>query len=328
MKKASMKAVVCTRYGSPDFLKVRHITRPTPGSKEIRIKVYASAVTAADTMMRRAIPKVSKLFLGWNKPKKDVMGTGFAGIVEAVGKEVSKWRVGDQVFGEAGLDFGANAEYLVMPEDGVIMKKPLNISFEAAATICDGPLTSLNFLKELGQIQAGDRVLINGASGALGTAAVQLAKYYGAHVTGVCGPSNIAMVAKLGADRVLDYTKVDFTEEGKTYDIIYDTVGKSSFAKAKKALAPTGRYLSPVLDLQLLFQMIWTSKFSKKKALFSATGLMPSLRLREMGATLSELIATEQLKIVVDKVYQLDDAAAAHRYVDSGHKRGNVVLVA
>ncbi len=323
-----MKAVYCTRYGSPEYLQIRTIAKPAPADNEILIRVYASSVTAADTMMRRAVPFFGRLFLGLFRPKQPVTGTGLAGEVEAVGKSVKTFQKGDPVFGETGVRFGANAEYVTLPADGVLALKPANLPWEEAAPVCDGPLTSLNFLKKLGGIKPGQKVLINGASGSLGTAAVQLAKHFSAHVTAVCSAANAGLVKSLGADEVIDYTTVDFTQTGKTYDIIFDTVGKSSYGQSKKALTASGTYLSPVLTLGLLFQMILTSKSRGKKAVFSATGLLPPPELNQMLQELLPLLESGQLKSVVDKRFPLEQAAEAHHYVDRGHKKGNVVLVA
>ncbi len=327
MEQKKMKAIVCTKYGSPDYLQLKEVNRPTPKENEVLVKVHASTTTTADTMMRRAEPFISRLFLGFTKPRNDIMGTGFAGKVVAVGSAVRDFNPGDAVFGETGVNFGANAEYVCVPEDGLILRKPTSMSFEEAATICDGPLTSWNFMKELANIQAGQRVLINGASGSLGTAAVQLAKYFGAEVTGVCGPASIALVKSLGADHVIDYTLKDFTKGASKYHVIYDTVGKSSFARSKKVLTENGTYLSPVLNLTLLFQMMFTAIFGTKKALFSATGLRPVTELLPLLQEITKLMASGHLKTIIDKRFPLEKTAEAHRYVDTGHKKGNVVIV-
>ncbi|MFQ5855122.1 MAG: NAD(P)-dependent alcohol dehydrogenase [Anaerolineae bacterium] len=321
-----MKAIVCTRYGSSDVLQLREVEKPTPKDNEVRIKVHAAAVTAADVMMRRGTPIYARLFLGLLRPKKPIIGTGFAGVIEAVGKEVKLFKEGDQVFGETGFGFGAYAEYVCMPEEGVLATKPANMTFEEAAPVCDGALTSLNFLKDIGRIHGGQSVLINGASGSLGTSAVQLAKHFGAEVTGVCSTTNLEIVKSLGADKVIDYTKEDSTKTSHTYDIIYDTVGKSSFSRCKGALKQKGGYLSPVLSLPLLVQVLWTSKIGSKKAKFSATGMRPASELRILLKELKELIEAGKLESVIDRRYPLEQAAEAHRYVETGHKKGNVVI--
>lgn len=261
-----MKAIVCPKYGSPDVLQLREVEKPTPKDNEVLIKVYAASVTAADGMMRRGSPVYARLLLGLMRPKRPIPGTGFSGVVEAVGQEVARFKEGDPVFGETGLGFGANAEWVCLPETGVLAAKPTQMTHEQAAPVCDGALTSLNFLKEIGNVQSGQSVLINGASGSLGTAAVQLAKHLGAGVTGVCSGANVELVKALGADRVIDYTKEDFTKAGQAYDVVFDTVGRSSFPRCKGALKPHGVYLSPVLSLPLLLQTMWTTRSDGPKA--------------------------------------------------------------
>ena len=321
-----MKAVMYTKYGSPDVLQVREMAKPAPQANELLVAVRASSVTAADSMMRQGKPFYGRLFLGLTGPKHSITGTGFAGVVEAVGEEVTQFKPGDAVFGESTFGPGANAEYLCVAEDGVVAALPANLSFAEAAPICDGALTSWAFLKDIGNVQPGQRVLINGASGSLGTAAVQIAKHLGAEVTGVCSARNVALVKSLGADHAIDYTRQDFTATGQTYDVIFDTVGKSSFTRCKGSLTGRGVYLSPVLGLPLLLQMLWTSQFGSKKARFSATGMRAAPELRGFLGELVELIEAGALKSITDRRYPLEAAADAHRYVDQGHKRGNVVL--
>ena len=320
-----MLAAVTTKYGPPSVLKISEITKPIPKPIDVVVRVHASSVTAADMMMRRGAPYYGRLFLGIFKPKNSTSGTGFAGVVETIGSEVSEFSVGDRVFGETIFGFGSNAEFTSVPQDGLIMKMPENISFDAASTLCDGPLTSMNFLKRLVDVKSGQRVLINGASGSLGTAAVQLAKHYGAHVTGVCSSANETMVKSLGADQVIDYTKVDFTKTDQTWDVIYDTVGKSSFSNCKPVLSTNGSYLSPVLG-GTLWSMLWTSMFGTKKAKFSATGVLPKSILKQLLGDVSDLIISGDLEVIIDRRYRLDQIVEAHQYVDGGHKRGNVVL--
>jgi NADPH:quinone reductase-like Zn-dependent oxidoreductase len=321
-----MKAIVCTKYGSPDVLELKEVAKPVPGDNEVLIRVLAASVTAADSMIRTGTPYYGRLFIGLVKPNKPIPGTGFAGVVEAVGKEVKLFKNGESVFGETGLGFSANAEYVCLPQDGVLAKLPTSMTYEEAAPVCDGALTSLNFLKDVGKIQRGQRVLINGASGSLGSSAVQIAKYFGAHVTGVCSTANLDMVKSLGADKVIDYTKEDFTRASQAYDIIFDTVGKNSFSRCKDSLKDNGVYLSPVLGLSLLLQMIWTSKLGSRKAKFSASGLRPASELRVLLNELKEPIEAGKIKSVIDRCYELEQTAEAHRYVDTGHKRGNVVI--
>ncbi len=321
-----MKAIVTTKYGSPEVLQLKEVPKPTPKNNEVLVRIYASSVTAADGMMRRGMPLYGRLFIGLFKPNNPVPGTGFAGVVESVGKDVTAFSEGEGVFGESVLGAGTNAEYVCVAENGIILRKPDNISFEEAASICDGPLTSINFLKNLAKIHRGQKVLINGASGSLGTAAVQLAKHYGAEVTGVCSTSNVELVKSLGADRVIDYTRQDFTESTDRYDVIYDTVGKSTYSKAKKVLKENGAYISPVLGITLLLQMMWTSMIGGKRAKFSATGLLPVSTLRDLLGEVKTVISHGSLKAVIDRTYSLEEIANAHAYVDSGRKKGNVVL--
>lgn len=321
-----MKAIICTKYGSPEVLQLNEVKKPTPQDNEVLIKVHAASVTAADGMMRLGTPRFSRLFLGLTKPKVQIPGTGFAGVIEAVGEKVTRFKPGDEVFGESVFGQGTNAEYFCMTEAGLLTIKPANITHSEAAPVCDGALTSMSFLTDIGNIRRGQHVLINGASGSLGTAAVQLAKHYGANVTGVCSTANIDMVKSLGADQVIDYTKEDFTHNSQAYDIIYDTVGKSSFSRCKAALTQRGVFISPVLSLPLLLQMVWTSMVGSKKAKFSATGIRPVPELKVLFEEIKSLIEAGKIKSVIDKTYALAQTADAHRYVEKGHKKGNVVL--
>lgn len=321
-----MKAVVCTKYGTPDFLEIRDIPRPTPKDNEVLVKVMATPATTADTMMRRGVPKFARLFLGLTRPKKEIIGTGFAGIIAAVGKEVTRFQPGDRVFGETGLNFGAYAEYACVAQHGALTAMPATSSFDEVAPLGDGAMTVMNFLTVVANLQLGQKILIIGASGGLGTAAVQLARYLGAEVTAVCSTQNRELVTSLGAAHVIDYTRQDFAQSGQTFDIIFDTVGKSSFSHSKRALTRNGLYLSPVLTLPLLLQMLRTSLVGNKKAKFSATGLLPAPELRKFLDQIKRLMEDGALKTVIDRSYPLDKIAQAHRYVDKGHKRGNVIV--
>lgn len=322
-----MKAIISTGYGSAEVLQVQEVPKPIPKENEVLIKVYAASVTRAGSMMRTGKPYIGRLFLGLLKPKNPIPGTGFAGVVEAIGNGVRTFKVDDRVFGESLENYGTQAEYLCLPEGGIITTLPNNMTFEEAAPVCDGALTSINFLKELAEIKPGKKVLINGASGSLGTSAVQLAKYYGAEVTGICSTQNIELVKSLGADHVIDYTKQNFSKNDQTYDIIYDTIGQLSFSACKSSLTEKGMYVSPVLGMPLLFQMLRTSIFGSKKAKFSATGLKPVAELKLLFNEVKEIIETGKLKSIIDKCYPLEQVGNAHRYIDKGHKRGNVVLV-
>jgi NADPH:quinone reductase-like Zn-dependent oxidoreductase len=292
----------------------------------VLIKIHATSVTAAHTAMRKGRPLYGRLFTGLSGPKNVIPGTDLAGEIVAVGREVKRFQVGDQVFGSTDLGGGGYAEYICLPEDDVLALMPANVSYKEAAALLEGATTSLAFLRDKGKIQSAQRVLINGASGGLGTAAVQLAKYFGAHVTGVCSTANVELVRSLGADRVIDYKQEEFTQNGQTYDIIFDTVGKSSYARCKGSLTQEGVYLNPVLGLPLLLQMLWTSNFGSKKALFMATGLRPASEKKKDLAFLRDLVEAGKLRAIVDRRYALEQAAEAHRYVETGHKKGNIVI--
>lgn len=326
MEANKMKAAIVTGYGSANLIKLVEMPIPQAKANEVLVKIHASSATRADTMMRTGKPYFGRLFLGLKKPNKQIPGTGFAGQITAVGNEVSSFKVGDQVFGETATEFSTNAEYVVVPENGVILKKPENLSYEEAATFCDGHLTSMNFLKNVGQLKAGQKVLINGASGSLGTSAIQLAKYMGAEVTGVCSNRNVGLVKSLGADHVIDYTQEDFTKGNTQYDLIYDTVGMSSFSESKKVLSENGAYISPVLEFSLLRQMICTSLFGKKKARFEATGMKKPNELKPMLEELIQIFKEGKLKTIIDRQFPLEKVAQAHAYIDTGHKKGNVII--
>lgn len=321
-----MKAIVCTTYGPPDVLQLKDVDTPTPKDDEVLIKIHAAAVTTADCAARKGEPFVARLFFGLTRPKASILGTEFAGEIAAVGKDVTRFREGNRVFAATGAAFGAHAEYICLPEEGALATAPANLSDEEAAAVCEGALTALPFLRDKGKIESGKRVLINGASGSVGTSAVQLAKYFGAEVTGVCSTANLQLVKSLGADRVIDYTKEDFTRTGKSYDIIFDAVGKSSFGRCRASLRPGGVYLSTVLSPAILFQMLLTSKIGSKKAIFAATGLRPPSEKAKDLAFLKELAEAGEIRAVIDRRYPLEQAAEAHRYVETGHKKGNVVI--
>lgn len=325
--KELMNAVVATAYGAPDVLKFQSVVKPQVKENEILIKNHASTATTADTMMRTGKPYIGRLMVGLTKPKHPIPGTGFAGIVETVGENVKVFKKGDRVFGETTLGFSANAEYLTVAEDGVVLIMPEGLDFVEAATFSDGHLTSINFLKEIAKIKSGQKVLINGAAGSLGTAAVQLAKYYGAEVTAVCSTRNVGLVKSLGADYVIDYTKKDFTKVKNTYDLVYDTVGKSTFKNCKNILKDNGLFLSPVLKFSLLLQMMWTSLFGKKKAKFAATGMSKDQELRILLMELVEIYKEGKLKSVIDRQFSLEQLPQAHNYIASGHKKGNVAIL-
>ena len=321
-----MKAIVYHKYGSPDVLELKEVEKPSPKSSEVLIRVNATTVTATECTFRKGEPLFSRLFTGLRRPKIATLGEELAGDIEAVGKDVKLFKKGDQVFGSAGASFGANAEYICLPEDGVLAIKPSNMTYEEAASSVDGFLTALPFLRDKGNIQSGQKVLINGASGSVGAAAVQIAKYFGAEVTGVCSSANLAMVRTLGANKVIDYTKEDFTKTGQTFDIIFDTVGKVSFSRCKSSLKENGIFLEAGIGLGILPHVLWTSMFGGKNARIAATGLRsPQERTKDL-IFLKELMETGKIKPVIDRRYSLDQIAEAHSYVDKGHKKGNVVI--
>lgn len=323
----TMKATVAAGYGSPDVLRLQVVRKPMPKPNEVLVRVMTAAATTADAMMRTGKPYIARLFVGLTKPKKAITGTGFAGVVEQVGKAVKDFEMGDRVFGETTFGFSSNAEYLTISEAGVILPMPENLGFSEAANFCDGHLTSYNFLKEIAKVKPGQKVLINGASGALGTSAIQIAKFMGAYVTAVCSGRNVGLVRSLGADEVIDYEQKDFTKGERKYDYVYDTIGKSSFSACKAILSEKGMYLSPVLKFSLLLQMIKTSLFGQQKARFEATGANKEEKLRYLLSEVLDIYKAGKLKTVIDRQFPLEKVAEAHRYIDAGHKKGNVVIV-
>ena len=315
------------RYGRPEILIPVTLPMPQPGPRDVLIRIHASAVTRADGMMRKGKPLFARPFLGLRRPRNGLSGTGLSGKVIAVGDKVSRFAPGDTVFGEAGMRFGANASHICLEEEGVLMPKPEALSHEDAAVLCDGVLTSWHFLRNLGQFQSGDRVLIMGGAGSLGSAAVQIAADMGAEVTATCSARNASLIASLGATRVIDYATEDALRPGAAYDVIFDTLGVASFSAAKPALAEAGRYLCPVLTLGCLPTILLSGLVDRKRALFAAVGLEKPQHLRTMLSEILTKIDQHRLVPVMDRLYPLADLVEAHAYVEAGHKRGNVVVV-
>jgi len=321
-----MKAIVCTKYGSPEVLQLKEVEKPIPKNNEILVKIYAIPIATEDPLQRKGKPYFTRIFLGFAKPKKNILGAEFAGKIEAVGKDVKLFKKGDQVFGHSGFSLGCYAEYVCIHEEGLLLIKPPNITNEEAAPIC-ASMAAWNFLKAMANIQRGQKVLINGASGSVGSAAVQIAKAFGAKITGVCSTPNMEFVKSLGVDKVIDYSKEDFTKNGQIYDIIFDVAGKSTFSQCKNSLKKRGIYLCPVLKLSILLQMFWTKMFSSKKVMFSATGLQSLPKRLSSLKEIVKLFEAGQLKIKIGKIYHLEQIAEAHRYIEKGHKKGNVIII-
>jgi NADPH:quinone reductase-like Zn-dependent oxidoreductase len=320
-----MKAMIYTEYGSPDILHLKTIEKPMLQDNEVLIKVKATTVTSGDCRLRSTtVPSglwlPTRIAFGLRKPRNTILGSELAGEIESVGKDVKRFRKGDQVFASTGFRSGTYAEYIRLPEEGVLAKKPANMTYEEAAAVPFGGLTALKFLRE-GNIQRGQKVLINGASGAVGTYAVQLAKYFGANVTGVCSTTNLELVKSLGADKVIDYTKKDFAKNGEAYDVLLDTVANGSFSRCIGSLKQQGRLLLVVVGLPQMVQGLWTGVTSSKQVISE----LASVKAEDL-IFLKELIEAGKIKAVIDRCYPLEQIPEAHRYVDKGHKKGNVVI--
>ena len=325
-----MKVILYEQYGPPDVLHLEEVPKPIPQENEVLVRIHATTVTTGDVNARSflfvppGLGLLAHLMIGVRKPKHAILGTDFAGEIVETGKDVRQFKNGDNVFGIDGEGLGAYAEYKCISEEKALATLPAKLSYEEAASVPSGALTALYFLKDKGNIQSGQKVLVNGASGSVGVAAVQIAKYFGAEVTGVCSTKNLELVKSLGADNVVDYTRDDFTQGGETYDIILDTVvGKTSFARCRNSLKPNGFYLAVAGGLMELIQSAWTSVMSSKKVIF---GGGVACERKDNLLLIKEMIEAGNLKSVIDRCYPLEQAAEAHKYVDMGHKKGNVVI--
>ncbi len=320
-----MKAIVYERYGPPDVLQLKEVVKPTPTNNEVLIKTHATTVTAGDWRVRSLnVPAgfglIMRLVFGVTRPRQPILGSELAGVIESVGKDVRKFKVGDAVFAFSDAAMGCHAEYKCMAEDGAVVPKPSGLTFEEAAALSFGGTTALGFLRK-GQLQRGEKVLINGASGSVGTAAVQLAKHFGAIVTGVCSSANVELVRSLGASYVIDYTQEDFTQNGETYDVIVDTVGTAPYSRSKASLKEGGRLLMVLAGMPEMLQAPWVSMTSSKKVIAGPA----TVRVEDLHF-LAGLAEAREFIPVIDRCYPFEQIVEAHRYVDTRRKKGNVAI--
>jgi NADPH:quinone reductase-like Zn-dependent oxidoreductase len=318
-----VKAVVHDKYGPPEVLRLEDVDRPTPKDDEVLVQIHATTVSRSDCGYRSGHPSVSRLMSGVRRPKRRILGQEFAGEVMAVGSAVTEFEVGDRVFGAIpamNIQAGTYAEFTALPESAPMARMPDGMSFEDAAAVCDGAILAINCLKPAQPLE-GKRVLVYGASGSIGTAGVQLAKHFGAHVTAVCNTKNVELVRSLGADEVIDYLKEDFTKNGDTSDVIFDAVGKLSFGRCKASLRPGGSYL-PTDGFANLFWFVWTSRIGDRRVLFE----LPPRYKKDYVVFVKELIEAGEYRAVVDRSYPLEDVIEATKYVETEQKTGNVVL--
>ncbi|MGC5222565.1 NAD(P)-dependent alcohol dehydrogenase [Micromonospora sp. DT81.3] len=323
----TMRALVSRHYGGPDVVAVEDVVKPAPQAGELLIRKHASVVTAAICAARVGKRLATRLYFGLTRPKWPILGTNFSGVVEEVGSEVTRFRVGDRVSGTSATNFGAFAEYIVVAADAAIVLTPAHLSDAEAVAVFDGAVTALPFLRDTACLHAGQSILINGASGAVGTAAIQLAKHFGATVTAVCSTTNLELVRTLGADSVIDYTTEDFTEKTDAYDVVFDTVATSSFSRSRGALKRGGIYLTTVPSPTILLQMLWTSRIGPKKAAITFTGLAKPAELAKNLSFIAELAESGEFVPVIGATHPIERAAEAHRLVDTGHKTGSAVLI-
>jgi NADPH:quinone reductase-like Zn-dependent oxidoreductase len=319
-----MKAAVCRRYGSPDAVTVEEVPAPRPRDGEILVRVRAATVGVVDGLARRGSPFYARVQFGPLRPRFPVLGSDFAGVVEVAGRSVTRFGVGDAVFGTMAPHFGAHAEYVCLPESGAVAPMPSSVSFAEAAALADA--TALCFLRDKAAVRPGQAVLINGASGAVGAAAVQLAVSFGTAVTGVCSGPHAGLVRKLGAESVIDYTRTDFTRAGRRYDVIFDVAGKSSFSRCRGVLRPGGVYLTTAPSPAIMVQMPWTARFGRTRAVIAFTGLRAAELKRQDLLVLRDLVEKSSLAAVIGARYPLERIAEAHARVDAGHKKGNIVV--
>jgi len=319
-----MLAAVSRRYGPPDVVTIADVPRPEPGDDEILVRVRAATVGVVDGLARRGSPWYARGYFGPLSPRFPVLGCDFAGQVEAAGSAVRRFGVGEAVFGTIAPRFGAHAEYVCLPEHGAVAPKPSNVSYTEAAALADA--TALCFLRDKAGLRAGQAVLVNGASGAVGSAAVQLARHFGATVTGVCSGPHVRLVRKLGAESVVDYTRTDFTRAGRSYDVIFDVAGTSSFGRCRRVLRPGGVYLTTAPSPAIFAAMPWTARFGSRRAVVAFTGLRSAAEKREDLLIINELAEASALTPVVGACYPLARIADAYRRVDAGHKKGSIVV--
>ena len=319
-----MKAAVCRRYGPPDVVRVEEMPVPRPRDDEILVRVRAATVGVVDGLARRGSPFYARVHFGLRRPRFPVLGCDFAGQVEEAGRAVRRFGVGDAVFGTVAPRFGAHAEFVCLPEHGAVAPMPVTASFAEAAALVDA--TALSFLRDKAALRPGQAVLVNGASGAVGAAAVQLARHFGAVVTGVCSGPHAGLVRKLGAESVVDYTRADFTRAGRRYDVIFDVAGTSSYLRCRRALNRGGVYLTTAPSPAVLVQMPWTARLSSRKAMVAFTGLRAAEVKRQDLLFLKELAEKSELVAVIGARYPLERIAEAHARVDAGHKKGNIVV--
>jgi NADPH:quinone reductase-like Zn-dependent oxidoreductase len=320
-----MKAIVCHKYGPPEVLQFKDVSKPIPKDNELLVRVCTVLVGIEDLMQRKGKPYFVRAFLGLTKPRQPIFGSEFCGEIEAVGKDVRLFKKGNRVFGVTGAAFGCYAEYICIPEAGLLSMKPPNMTNEECAPIC-GALAAWNLLRAIANIQSGQKVLILGASGNIGSAAAQMAKVFGAEVTGVCSSFNLELVKSLGADDVIDSTKENLADNGQRYDVILDATGKPSSLHFMSLLNQRGYYLTTYPTISILLLAFWTSLFNGKRVVFAATGLKPVAERLVFLREIVRLITEGKLRTIVDRAFQLEQMAEAHRYVEKGLERGNVVV--